>query len=98
MLKLLFHLVMELRSFMLKKIHKTQSLTIPHITLLLDESIFALGQAYVAMSKAPSWEKLQITSFNINAIKLDQHVLNEYGRLQNKYNKNIIKFASLISS
>ena len=98
MLKLLFHLMMELRSFMLKKIHKTQSLTIPHVTLLLDESIFAPRQAYVAISKAPSWEKLQITSFNINAIKTDQHVLKEYGRLQNKYNKNTTKFALLISS
>jgi ATP-dependent exoDNAse (exonuclease V) alpha subunit len=79
-------------------VHKTQSLTIPHVTLSLDESIFAPGQAYVAMSRAPSWEKLQITSFNINAIKSDQHVLKEYERLQNKYNKNIANFASLISS
>ena len=53
----------------------------------MDESIFAPGQAYVAMSKAPSWEKLQITSFNINAIKSDQHVLKEYGRLQNNTTK-----------
>ncbi len=35
-------------------VHKTQGLTLPHITLSLDESIFAKGQAYVAMSQVPS--------------------------------------------
>jgi ATP-dependent DNA helicase PIF1 len=35
-------------------IHKTQGVTIPHSTLSLDESIFACGQAYVAMSRSPS--------------------------------------------
>ncbi len=31
-------------------VHKTQSLILSHITLSLDKSIFAKGQAYVAMS------------------------------------------------
>lgn len=70
-------------------VHKTQSLTIPHSTLSLDESIFANGQAYVAKSRSPSWDKLDITSFNINSIKTDKRVLKEYERLQKIYDKNI---------
>ena len=73
-------------------VHKTQSITLPHSTLSLDESIFACGQAYVAMSRSPSWDKLDITSFNISSIKTDKRVLKEYERLQNIYNKNIQSF------
>jgi len=66
-------------------VHKTQSITLPHSTLSLDESIFACGQAYVAMSRSPSWDKLDITSFNMNSIKTDKRVLEEYER----FTKNI---------
>ena len=73
-------------------VHKTQDITLPHSTLSLDESIFACGQAYVAMSRSPSWDKLDITSFSINSIKTDRHVLKEYKRLQNIYNKRFESF------
>jgi len=73
-------------------VHKTQGITLPHSTLSLDESIFANGQAYVAMSRSPSWNKLDITSFNINSIKTDKHVLKEYERLQKIYDENIKSF------
>src|SRR4051812_11743052 len=73
-------------------VHKTQSVTLPHSTISLDESIFACGQAYVAMSRSPSWDKLDITSFNISSIKTDRRVLREYERLQEIYNKNIRSF------
>jgi len=33
-------------------VHKTQGLTLPHSTISLDTSMFANGQAYVAISKA----------------------------------------------
>ncbi len=79
-------------------VHKTQGLTLPHITLSLDESIFAKGQAYVAMSQVPSWDKLQITSFDINSIKSDKYVLKEYERLEKLYNKKITQYTSIISS
>ena len=75
-------------------VHKTQSITLPHSTISLDESIFACGQAYVAMSRSPSWDKLDITSFDINSIKTDKHILEEYDRLYEIYNKNIKSFLS----
>jgi hypothetical protein len=72
--------------------HKTQSITSPHSTLSLNESIFACGKAYVVMSRSPLWDKLDITSFNINSIKTDKRVLEEYEKLQEIYDKNIRTF------
>src|SRR5581483_3399060 len=75
-------------------VHKTQSIILPHSTISLDESIFAYGQAYIAMSRSSSWDKLDITSFDISSIKTDKCVLEEYDRLQEIYNKNIKSFLS----
>ncbi len=44
------------------------------------------------MSRSPSWDKLDITSFNMNSIKTDKHVLKEYERLQKIYDKCIRSF------
>lgn len=66
-------------------VHKTQGLTLPHTTLSLDEQIFANGQAYVAMSRATAWENIEIQSFNPNAIKVDNEMLAELNRLQQKF-------------
>ena len=67
-------------------VHKTQGLTLPHATISLDEQMFANGQAYVAMSRAKSWENLEIRSFNQDAIKVDNDMLLELNRLQQKFN------------
>ncbi|GET04747.1 P-loop NTPase superfamily protein [Rhizophagus clarus] len=56
------------------------------------DTVFFTFNAYVAMSRSPSWDKLDITSFNINSIKTDKRVLEEYNRLQEIYNNNISKF------
>ena len=77
-------------------VHKTQSITLPHSTLSLDESIFACGQAYVAMSRSPSWDKLDI--FNINSIKTDKYVLKQYEKLQKIYDENINKSFTFTSN
>ncbi|PKC57320.1 hypothetical protein RhiirA1_370696, partial [Rhizophagus irregularis] len=47
--------------------------------------MFANGQAYVAMSRAKSWQNLEIRSFDPNAIKVDNDMLLELDRLQKKY-------------
>ncbi len=67
-------------------VHKTQGLTLPHTTISLDEQMFANGQAYVAMSRAKSWQNLEIRSFDQNAIKVDNEMLLELDRLQQKFN------------
>ena len=66
-------------------VHKTQGITLPHATISLDEQMFANGQAYVAMSRATSWENLEIRSFNPDAIKVDKDMLSELSRLQHQF-------------
>jgi len=67
-------------------VHKTQGLTLSHTTISLDEQMFANGQAYVAMSRAKSWQNLEIRFFDQNAIKVDNEMLLELDRLQQKFN------------
>jgi ATP-dependent exoDNAse (exonuclease V) alpha subunit len=40
-------------------VHKTQSLTIPFVSLDLAE-LFTSGQAYTAISRCPKWDQIQI--------------------------------------
>jgi len=68
-------------------VHKTQGLTLPHATISLDEQMFANGQTYVAMSRAKSWQNLEIRSFDPNAIKVDNEMLTELNRLQQVFNR-----------
>ncbi|MDW3631959.1 MAG: hypothetical protein QOK71_11010 [Nitrososphaeraceae archaeon] len=63
-------------------VHKTQGLTLPHATLTIDQNMFAPGQIYVAMSRAPSWNSIDIYSFDFDALKVDKNVINEYKRLK----------------
>ncbi|GES97445.1 Pif1-like helicase domain-containing protein [Rhizophagus clarus] len=67
-------------------VHKTQGLTLPHATVSLDAQMFAVGQAYVAMSRATSWNNLEIRSFDQDAIKVDNAMLIELDRLKQKFN------------
>ena len=48
--------------------------------------MFANGQTYVAMSRAKSWQNLEIRSFDPSAIKVDNEMLLELDRLQQKFN------------
>jgi ATP-dependent exoDNAse (exonuclease V) alpha subunit len=43
--------------------------------------MFAYGQAYVAMSRATSWQNLDFTHFDLMSIKADKKVIKEYERL-----------------
>jgi len=73
-------------------VHKTQGLTLPHVTTSLDSQMFTTGQAYVAISRARTWESLTLTALEYNAIKTDEQVIIEYNRLQEKYNRLISSF------
>jgi len=78
-------------------VHKTQGLTIPNISIAIDEQMFAYGQAYVALSRAPSWSSLDITSFNPAYIKSDPAVINEYEQLISLYNNGLNNFIQRFS-
>jgi len=79
------HIQFPLQNAFALTVHKTQGITLPHATISLDEQMFANGQAYVAMSRATSWENLEIRSFNPDAIKVDKNMLSELSRLQHQF-------------
>ncbi|GES90273.1 Pif1-like helicase domain-containing protein [Rhizophagus clarus] len=63
-------------------VHKTQSITLPHTSLYLDNQMFAKGQAYVALSRCKSWNDVKILSLQPDVFSVDQKVKIEYARLE----------------
>jgi ATP-dependent exoDNAse (exonuclease V) alpha subunit len=63
-------------------IHKTQGITLQHVSLALDSQIFSPGQTYVAISRCPTWDKVCISSIHRDAFITDPEVINEYERLE----------------
>ena len=63
-------------------VHKTQGLTLNHVSLSLDDQIFAPGQAYTALSRYPTWENVQIMALDKAAFIVDRDMIKEYDRLE----------------
>ena len=63
-------------------VHKTQSLTLPDVSLSLDSQIFAAGQAYVSLSRCTKWENVEINALAREAFITDQSMIAEYERLE----------------
>ena len=63
-------------------VHKTQGLTLPEVSLSLDNQIFSAGQAYVALSRCSDWSKVHIASLHPSAFIVDKSMLKEYERLE----------------
>ena len=59
-------------------IHKSQGATIDLIEIDLGESIFAPGQAYVALSRARSSKNVKITNFSKKSIRADKRIVQFY--------------------
>jgi len=70
-------------------IHKTQGITLPHVSLALDSQIFSPGQAYVAISRCPTWDKVHLSSIHRDAFITDPEVINEYERLEKKASQRL---------
>jgi len=63
-------------------IHKSQGSTIDLLEVDLGDSIFACGQAYVALSRAKNSDTVRITTFNPRSVKVSKSVIAFY----DKYN------------
>ena len=50
--------------------------------MTIDQNMFASGHIYVVMSSVPSWDLLNIFSFNLGALEVNKNVINEYKRLK----------------
>src|SRR5438876_6467156 len=62
-------------------IHKTQGLSLDHISVSLDDTIFVPGQAYTALSRGRTWEGVEIIDLNWNAFLVNEDAVKEYERL-----------------
>jgi ATP-dependent DNA helicase PIF1 len=62
-------------------VHKAQGLTLQHVSLYLDDSIFEPGQAYVALSRARRLQDISILSLNRSAFQNNPQVTEEYNYL-----------------
>jgi ATP-dependent exoDNAse (exonuclease V) alpha subunit len=65
-------------------VHKTQDLSLPRISINLDDEMLAPGQAYTAISRARRWEDLLIAALSWSAIKVNEEAAKEYERLEKK--------------
>jgi hypothetical protein len=65
-------------------VHKTQGLTLPEISVSLDQQIFSVGQAYVALSHCSDWSNVNIATFHPSAFITDKLMIKEYEHLEQK--------------
>jgi ATP-dependent DNA helicase PIF1 len=59
-------------------IHKSQGATIDLLEVDLGDSIFACGQAYVALSRAKNSDSVKITKFNPSSVNVSKSVIEFY--------------------
>ncbi len=67
-------------------IHKAQGSTLDYCIIDLGPSVFAPGQAYVALSRARSWDSVLVSSFVPTAFKVDKEALAYFEELEEMFN------------
>ena len=77
-------------------IHKSQGQTIPHLRIDA-ERIFEYGQFYVALSRAPTLDAIQLSGFHPSVIKTHPEVVKFYDRLMADNHKFTDRIASAAS-
>ena len=53
----------------------------PLITIYLNNNVFVVGQAYIALSRARKLEDVWLICLDLKAFKTDPSVITEYARL-----------------
>ncbi len=69
-------------------IHKTQGLSLNHISLVLDASLFSPGQAYMALSQGTQLSGVTLTHLDKAAFLVDPDVVAECERLEGIWNRH----------
>lgn len=62
-------------------IHKSQGMTLDCVEISLSR-VFECGQAYVALSRARSFEGLRVVDFDAKAVTANLYVLQFYARMK----------------
>ena len=75
-------------------VHKTQSLSLDNISLVLDNNLFSPGQAYTAISRGRTLAKVNIIQLDAAAFLVDQNAVDECERLSFVWNKHQEAIAS----
>jgi len=75
--------IMPLQLAWATTIHKSQGATIDYLELNLGQSIFANGQAYVALSRVKTLDNLSIININKYAFTTDKFVYEFYKKMNN---------------
>ncbi len=63
-------------------VHRTQGLTLNSKSVSLDDQIYSASQAYVALSRCPNLDNVQIATLDRVAFMTDPKVIREYDRLE----------------
>jgi ATP-dependent DNA helicase PIF1 len=71
--------IMPLKLAWATTVHKSQGQSLDCVKATLDKSIFADGQAYVAVSRARTLEGLTLTSYDRNSVRANAAVKKFYG-------------------
>ncbi|CAG8855684.1 2950_t:CDS:1, partial [Gigaspora margarita] len=51
------------------------SLTLPKVSLAFDKNIFSPGQAYIALSRCPTWNNIKISHLNESVFFVNKDVI-----------------------
>jgi len=74
-------------------VHKTQSLSLDNISVVLDNNLFSPGQAYTAMSRGCALAKVHIIQLHPAAFLVDQEAVRECERSLFVWTKHLAAIA-----
>ena len=69
-------------------VHKTQSLSLNHISLMLDASLFSPGQAYMALSWGMQLSEVTLTHLDKAVFLVDPDMMAECEHLEDIWNRH----------
>jgi len=75
-------------------IHRSQGMTLDAIEIDIGSKIFAVGQAYTALSRARDLKSVKIISISKNSFKTDPEVLKMYQTIENEIKQQNNKFVT----
>ena len=73
-----FHWSIPLKLAWATTVHKSQGQSLNCVKVCLDKTVFADGQAYVALSRARTIEGLTLTAFDSSVIRANEKVYKFY--------------------